>query len=52
MVNETEKFREEDNKRKMIVEAKNKLESYSYQVKDGLIKIKLKKCSDEVESTS
>ena len=42
MVNEAEKFREEDNKRKMMIEVKNKLESYSYQVKDSLDQDKVK----------
>ena len=29
----SEQYKEEDNKRKLIVEAKNSLESYAYQVK-------------------
>ena len=51
MVEEAEQYKEEDNKRKLIVEAKNSLESYAYQVK-SLDEDKVKEVVDSEELES
>ncbi len=52
MVEEAEKYKEEDNKRKLIIEAKNSLESYAYQVKSSLDEDKVKEVIDSEELES
>ena len=49
MVAEAEKYKEEDDKRRRLVEVKNKLEGYAYQVKDSLDKSEVKEKIDESE---
>ena len=49
MVSEAEKYQEEDKKIMETIEAKNKLESYMYQIKSSLNDEKLKDKIDETE---
>ena len=52
MINEAEKFKDEDEKHKKMVEAKSALENYAYQIKNTVNDEKLKdKISDEDKKT-
>ena len=52
MVEEAEQYKEEDNKRRLMIEAKNSLESYAYQVKSSLDEDKVKEVVDSEELES
>ncbi len=42
MVNEAERFKDEDEKRKKVIESKNALENYCYSIKNTLEDAKIK----------
>lgn len=52
MVNEAERFKDEDEKRKKLIESKNALENYCYSIKNTLEDAKIKdKFTDDDKKT-